>query len=44
MKTKNVKKCLDQLKKDYPGAAKQIMMLETKLFLMRLEDKIKLPE
>ncbi len=44
LNTKEIKKCFTQLKKDYPGAAKQIRMLETKLFLMRLEDEIKLPD
>lgn len=44
LNTKEIKKCFAQLKKDYPGAAKQIRMLETKLFLMRLEDEIKLTD
>ena len=44
LNTKEIKKCFTQLKKDYPGTAKQIRMLETKLFLMRLEDEIKLTD
>ena len=40
MTTKEIKKCLDQIEKEYPGAKKYIRMLETKLFLMRLEVEI----
>jgi len=38
MTTREIKKCLDQIEKDFPGAEKYISMFETKLFLMRLEE------
>ena len=40
MTTKSIRMCFNQLKEDYPGAAKEIRMLEAKLFLMRLEKEL----
>lgn len=41
MVTRDIRKCLEQLKNNYPSVAKQIKMLETKLYLMRLEKEFK---
>lgn len=39
MTTKEIRKCLDQIRKDYPRAEKYVRMLETKLYLMRFEEE-----
>ncbi len=39
MTTKEIRKCLDQIRKDFPRAEKYIRMLETKLQLLRFEEE-----
>jgi len=44
MSHREVKKCLDEVKKYYPRATKHIQALEVKIYLMRLEDEFKRTE